>query len=120
MHQMTPLTDDHAYTWRGYGDYCGRCLRDRQAPRWDLTPMHGTKGGPCRSCGTLLRSSHHTNQAGLARIRALTGADQAAPTLAAMDQPRERYGLPPAHTGLRDPRRGRVACYDLSLLPTPH
>ena len=109
MHQMTPLTDDHAYTWRDHGDYCGRCLRDRQAPRWDLKPLHGAMGVQCRSCGTLLRTSHHTNQAGLARIRTLTGADQAAPTLAGMDQPRERYGLPPARAALRDPRRRRAA-----------
>ena len=109
MHQMTPLTDDHAYTWRGHGDYCGRCLRDRQAPRWDLTPMRGATGGPCRSCGALLRSSHPTDQHGLARIRALVGAEQAGSALTDMDQPRERYELPAAHAALRDPCRRPVA-----------
>jgi len=108
MHQMTPLTDDHAYTWRGYGDYCGRCLRDHQAPRWDLTPMHGAIGVQCRACGRLLRSSHATDQAGVDRIRSLTGVDQVASARADMDQPREWYGLPPAHAALRDPRKGAV------------
>jgi hypothetical protein len=109
MHQMIPLTDDHAYHWRGYGDYCGRCLRDRRAPCGDLTPLIDKAGVQCRACGRLLRSSHHTDQARLARIRTLTGADQAAPTLADVDQPRERYGLPPARAALRDPSKGRVA-----------
>jgi len=109
MHQMTPLTDDHAYTWRDHGDYCGRCLRDRHAPRWDLMPMHGAIGVQCRSCGTLLRSSHHTNQAGLARIRALTGADQAGGTVADVDRPYEESWFPPAHAALRDPHKGHAA-----------
>ncbi len=109
MHEMTPLTDNHAYTWRGHGDYCGRCLRDRHAPLWDLTPMLSAKGVPCRSCGTLLWSAHRTDHSGLARILALTGVEQAAPTLTAMDQHCEGYGLPPAHAALRDPHRRRVA-----------
>jgi len=109
MHQMTPLTDDHAYTWRGYGDYCGRCLRDRRAPCGDLTPLDDHAGVQCRACGRLLRSSHHTDQARLDRIRSLTGVDQATPALAGMDQPREWYGLPPAHAALRGPRKGGAA-----------
>jgi len=109
MNQMTPLTDNHAYTWRDHGDYCGRCLRDRHAPRWDLMPMHGRTGGLYRSCGTLLQSSHRTDQTRMSRIRALTGAEQAAPMLTARDQQHERYGLPPARAALRDPRRRRAA-----------
>jgi len=109
MRQMTPLTNDHAYTWRGHGDYCGRCLRDRQAPLWDLAPMRGARGVPCRSCGTVLRSSHGGDQSGLARIWALAGADQALSVRPNMNQHREGYGFPPAHAALRDPRGRRAA-----------
>ncbi len=68
MDRMVRLITDHAYTWRDHGDYCGRCLRDRHAPRWDLTPIYGKTGVQCRSCGTLLRSSHATDQSDVARI----------------------------------------------------
>ncbi len=76
MDRMVRLITDHAYHWRGYGDYCGRCLRNRPAPRCDLTPLYGKTGVQCRACGRLLRSSHAIDQTGLARIKALTGADQ--------------------------------------------
>ncbi len=109
MGRMTRLITDHAYHWPGYGDYCGRCLRDRRAPCGDLTPLDDHAGVQCRACGRLLRSSHHTDQARLDRIRSLTGVDQATSARADMDQPRERYGLPPARAALRDPSKGRVA-----------
>ena len=79
MDPTTPLIDDHAYTWRCRGCYCGRCLRDRHAPRWDLTPLHVISGVQCRSCGTLLRSSFRTTRHRVARMWALAGADQAKP-----------------------------------------
>ncbi len=109
MNRISRLINDRPYHWPGYGDYCGRCLRDCRAPHGSLTPLIDKTGVQCRACGTLLRSSHHTDQNELARIRALTGADQTAPTLADLDQQRDWYGLPPAHAALRDPRKSRVA-----------
>ncbi len=57
MDRMVRLITDHAYHWRGYGDYCGRCLRNRHAPRWDLTPLISQTGVQCRACGKQLRAS---------------------------------------------------------------
>jgi len=109
VNRISSLINDRPYHWHGYGDYCGRCLRDRRAPCGDLTPLIDKAGVQCRACGRLLRSSHATDQAGLDRIRSLTGVDQAASARADMDQPRERYGLPPARAALRDPRKGGAA-----------
>jgi len=58
MDRISSLITDHAYHWPGYGDYCGRCLRDRRAPCGDLTPLYDHAGVQCRACGRLLRSSH--------------------------------------------------------------
>jgi len=119
MHEITPLINDQAYHWHGYGDYCGRCLRDRHAPHWDLTPLLDTKGVQCRACHKLLRSSYVIDHTGLARIKALTGANQVGSAWSGanqvgsawsdMDQGCDEYGLPPTRAGLRDPRRAWVA-----------
>jgi len=109
VNRISSLINDHAYHWHGYGTYCGRCLRDCCAPHGGLTPLIDIKGVQCRACGRLLRSSHAPDHTGLARIRALTGADQAGWALAEVDRPYEEYWFPPAHAALRDSHKGRVA-----------
>jgi len=106
MHEITTLINDQAYHWHGYGDYCGRCLRDRRAPHAALMPLLDTKGVQCRACRKLLRSSYVIDHTGLARIKALTGANQVGSAWSDVDQECDEYGLPPARAGLRDPRRG--------------
>ncbi len=109
MDHTTSLIDDHAYTWHGHGCYCGRCLRDRHAPRWDLTPLRVNRGVHCRSCGTLLRPSLRTEHSRLARIWALAGTDQVESMPTEVKQQHDLRGWPPAHAALRDPHRGRAA-----------
>jgi len=111
MGQTTPRTDDHAPHGRGHGPYCGRCLWDRPALHDGPARARVTTDDPCPSCGTLLRPSPRTNRRGVARIRALTGVDGDGSAVAQThaDQLPGRCGWPPAHAGLRAPRRDRAA-----------
>ncbi len=115
MGQTTPRTDDHAPHGHGHSPYCGRCLWDRPALHGGPTPTRVTTDAPCPSCGTLLRPSPRTDRRGVARITALTGVDGDGSAMAQTHADQlpgrllERCGWPPAHAGLRAPRRARAA-----------